>query len=87
MSRTMIKHEKVQAVSEAKSIVISPLLPRWLRPEAAADYCGISRARLYEEMTANRVMSYRVGGCRLLDREELDRFVASHPVMPTATEE
>lgn len=73
----MLKNEKDHAVAEAKST--SPRLqPRWLRPSAAAEYCGLSRSSLYEEMSAGKIHSYRVGGCRLIDREELDRFISSH---------
>lgn len=75
----MLKHEKDQAVSDAKSASTIRLQPRWLRPDAAAEYCGLSRSSLYEEMGAGNIRSYRVGGCRLIDREELDRFISSHP--------
>lgn len=74
----MVKHEKDQAATEAKSVSISPLQPRWLRPAAAAEYAGLSRSSLYEEISGGGIRSYRVKGCRLIDREELDRFIASH---------
>lgn len=74
----MLKHEKDQAVADAKSVSTLCLQPRWLRPDAAADYCGLSRSSLYQEMGAGNIRSYRVGGCRLIDREELDRFISSH---------
>lgn len=74
----MVKHEKDQAVADANSVSIKSLQPRWLRPAAAAEYAGLSRSSLYEEMGAGRIRSYRVKGCRLIDREELDRFIASH---------
>lgn len=75
----MLKTEKDQAVADAKSASTIPLQPRWLRPDSAAQYCGLSRSSLYEEMGAGNIRSYRVGGCRLIDREELDRFISSHP--------
>ncbi len=75
----MLKNEKAHAVAEAKSASFVSLQPRWLRPDVAAEYCGLSRSSLYEEMSNGRIQSYRVGGCRLIDRQELDRFISSHP--------
>jgi len=80
----MMKHEKDQAVADAKSASTVLLQPRWLRPAAAAEYCGLSRSALYAEMSAGKIHSYRVGGCRLIDREELDRFISSHAEIGTS---
>lgn len=74
----MLKNEKDQAVADAKSASPIAIQARWLRPEAAAEYSGLSRSSLYEEISAGRIRSYRVRGCRLIDREELDRYISSH---------
>ena len=74
----MLKHEQDHAVTDANSVSTVTIEPRWLRPDRAADYCGMSRSSLYAEMSAGRIKSYRVRGCRLIDRNELDRFIASH---------
>ena len=73
----MLKLHKEQAVADSKSAVTESLQPRWLRPENAAHYCGLSRARLYQELSSGRLRSKRVGGCRLIDRLELDAFINS----------
>lgn len=75
----MLKIEKAHAMADAQSAVTQNLQPRWLRPEAAAHYAGLSRARLYEELSSGRLKSHRVGGCRLIDRLVLDAFIESHP--------
>lgn len=75
----MINIEKLNAKAQSQSAVTQNLQPRWLRPEAAAHYAGLSRARLYEELSSGRLKSHRVGGCRLIDRLVLDAFIESHP--------
>jgi excisionase family DNA binding protein len=72
----MLKHEKRQAI--ATQVTNATLVPRWLRPAAAAKYVGISRARFYELLSAGDIPSHRIGGCRLIDREALDAFIISH---------
>ena len=61
------------------------VLPRWLRIEAAAEYSGISRSRLYELMAEDAIKSHNVRkryaarGLRLIDRLSLDDFIANSP--------
>lgn len=81
----MIKIEQAQAANEARQTAVLPIVPRWMRPAVAAKYCGVSRSSLYTEMSEGRVKSYRVGGSRLLDREELDSFILRNQVnLPSA---
>lgn len=74
----MLKHEKPHAVAASDAAVTTEITPRWLRPDAAARYAGLSRARLYEELSSGRLKSHRVGGCRLIDRLVLDAFIEGH---------
>ncbi len=73
----MLKHEKEQAVSQAQSVDVVAIQPRWLRPTEAAKYAGLSRSTLYTEISSGNIRSYRVKGCRLIDRLELDRFISA----------
>ncbi len=72
----MTAHEKQAAKSSACQIDI---VPQWLRPLPAAKYASMCRARLYQAISAGKLKSHLVGGCRLIHREELDRFIAGHP--------
>ena len=70
----MISIEKFQAVTGATAAVEA----RFLRPEPASRYISVSRATFYNLLNAGKLKSHRIGGARLIDREELDRFVLSH---------
>ena len=41
----------------------------------AAEMTGIGRSKLYEELTAGRLRSVKVGTRRLIPRESLEEFV------------
>lgn len=71
----MVESEKRLACAAADAAAVTPLQPRWLRPAEAARYCGLSRARLYAEISSGRLRTHRVGGCRLIDRAVLDAFI------------
>jgi hypothetical protein len=59
--------------------------PRWLRIEAAVEYSGISRSRLYELMAEDAIKThvirkrYAVRGLRLIDRLSIDAFISNAP--------
>ena len=69
----MLKHEKATALAQAAS---SPN-GRFLRPARAAQHASISRSTIYKLLGTGELTSHRLRGCRLIDREELDRFVLS----------
>ncbi len=74
----MLNHEKQKALAASQvTATATAIVPRWLRPAAAAKYAGMSRARFYELLSAGDIRSHRVGGCRLIDREALDAFILS----------
>ena len=50
---------------------------RLLDVKQAADYLGISRAKLYQWMDKDKIPSVRIDGRRLLDVHDLDDFVES----------
>ena len=60
------------------------LNPRWLRIPSAVKYSGLSRSRLYELLTEDRIRSIclkshsrALRGVRLVDRESIDLFMES----------
>lgn len=64
------------------SAIIPHLVPRWMKPAAAAFYSGLGRSLIYQFMGAGKIKSHRVRGVRLIDRESLDTFIASQPAVP-----
>ena len=73
---TMLAIEKNTILSSAASQSVNP---QWLRPAPAAVYSGMSRGKVYQELASGKLKSHLVGGCRLINRDELDRFIAGHP--------
>jgi excisionase family DNA binding protein len=49
------------------------------RPADAAKAIGISRAYLYELIAAGRIRTCKLGAATLIERAELERFVAGLP--------
>ena len=72
----MLAFEKSAALSD---LDLGAVTPRYLRPLQGATYTGVSRAKFYEWLSTGQLKSRRIGGCRLIDRLELDRFIAGHP--------
>jgi excisionase family DNA binding protein len=50
---------------------------RLLNVKQAAEYIGISRAKLYQWMKKDKIISLRIDGRRLIDVNDLDEFVDS----------
>lgn len=73
----MLAIEKTTILSS--STANQSLPPQWLRPAAGARYASISRGKFYQELTRGNIKSHLVGGCRLINRDELDRFISGHP--------
>ena len=48
----------------------------WFRPGEAAEYCGVSLKTFYNWFDQGLKWS-RVGGCRLIKRENLDAYIES----------
>ena len=46
----------------------------WLRPAEAAEYCGVSVKTFYGWLNEGLRWS-RVGGCRLIKKDNLDAFI------------
>ena len=46
----------------------------WLRPAEAAEYCGVSTRTFYGWLNEGLRWS-RVGGCRLIKKDNLDAFI------------
>jgi len=67
--------EKQSALAESKN---TDFVPRFLRPAGAARYSSTSRAWLYPAISSGKLKTHLIGGCRLIDRFELDRFILAH---------
>ena len=50
-----------------------------LKPEEAASYLGIGRSKVYELMKAGVIESVRIGACRRVSVQALQKYVASLP--------
>ena len=60
---------------EAITAAIAPAAGRCLRPREAADYLGISRAKLYELVTADAIGSITIGRSRRFPIRVLNDYV------------
>ena len=58
------------------------LQKRLLDAKAAADYLSISRSKLYQWATRDRIRSVRIDTRRLFDVNDLDEFVESLKAEP-----
>lgn len=56
--------------------------PRHMRGEEAARYVGVSLATLERTRRAGLIGSYRDGGMRFYDRDELDRYCEARTYEP-----
>jgi excisionase family DNA binding protein len=50
-----------------------------LSPAEAARYLGIGKTKLYGELNSGRLKAKRAGGQTLIERTELDRWIAALP--------
>jgi excisionase family DNA binding protein len=54
--------------------------PAAYRPAPAAQYIGVSRARLYEPIETGHIEARKLGSATVVLRSELDRYLASLPI-------
>lgn len=54
--------------------------PAAYRPATAAEYIGVSRARLYELIQSGHIEARKLGSATVVLRSELDRYLASLPI-------
>lgn len=57
--------------------VVEPLC---YRPAEAAQLLRVSRARLYELLATGEIQARKLGAATLIERSELERYVASLPI-------
>ena len=57
-------------------MAIEPIKPVAFTVPDAVSYSGLSRSRLYKLMQDREIAALRVGGRRMILRQELDSFIA-----------
>lgn len=57
-------------------MAIEPIKPVAFTVPDAVSYSGLSRSRLYKLMQEKELPALRVGGRRMILRQELDSFIA-----------
>jgi hypothetical protein len=60
-----------QSAAPVMAQAAPPVPAIWLRPKDAARAAGISRALLYDWLNAGRLISRKIGGCRLISATSL----------------
>ena len=73
------KHEEVMAMLRELRALVAAGPKRWLSPEEAAEYLGISRSRVYQYVRDGSMPGHYLPDSSLirLDRDELDNWVRS----------
>lgn len=55
--------------------------PLAYRIPQAVKASGLTRTRIYEEIAAGRLVARKCGGTTLIERSELERYIASLPTV------